>query len=185
MNRSHRILEQLDEGMTPTLKEGDKLTGFFKGAKGKWGKPAEYTIEHVVSKKQLILSHSNSSVGIAYSEDDAYRGDLVISKVNGEVVGSESTPKSSDTKQSPSGWSLIKEKDTISMYRLKGKTFPSITYNKREKTIYARDDNGSSPSDTISTKDITLKGVQELLNSGISNPHPPADMLKEFISLAK
>jgi hypothetical protein len=63
------------------LKEGDKVYGFFNGAKGDFGKPQWREIAHVVSKWELIFKNSSSSSEIDYEGGDrTYRGTFVISK---------------------------------------------------------------------------------------------------------
>lgn len=48
--------------------------------------------------------------------------------------------------------------------------------------IIARDNNSKHPSQTLKTPDISVNGLIELLNKGISKPHPSLEMIKQFIS---
>lgn len=78
-------------------------------------------------------------------------------------------------------WALIDSKKSIEMYRASGKTWPTVSYSDKDSKIYARDNNGNHPSATLETSDITVGGLQRLLNSGISQPHPSDTMLQAFI----
>jgi hypothetical protein len=77
-------------------------------------------------------------------------------------------------------WQVISDtRPTIA--RFSGKTWPQADYSPGDDKIYARDNNGSKPYKTYSTDDISIKGLQALLNQGISKPHPSLDIMKAFI----
>lgn len=75
-------------------------------------------------------------------------------------------------------WKLTSDK--TSMYRPHGKTWPEVAAFGTK--VNARDDNGRRPSPTYSTEDITVEGVTALIQQHISLPHPPAEMIEEFVA---
>ena len=75
-----------------------------------------------------------------------------------------------------SDWKLIEGRPH--MYRPKGKTWPEILCSNG--TINARDNNSKRPSAALTSKDLTLEGLNQILK-GISLPHPSEEQKRQFI----
>lgn len=84
---------------------------------------------------------------------------------------------------SKDAWSFITS-GPITIVRFSGKTFPQISYSETDKVIYARDNNGPRPSESLKTSDITVEAVKGLLDK-ISKPHPTDETLNKFIDKIK
>lgn len=82
-------------------------------------------------------------------------------------------------------WKMINgdlgDHTSATMFRAKGKTWPTFTHNPKIGKIVARDDNGRNPSPSVSTSDISVSGLKSLLNKHISKPHPSDETLQKFI----
>lgn len=60
----------------------------------------------------------------------------------------------------------------------------SITYFPDDKLIRARDNNGKSVSETLSTDNISKEGIKEIL-SKMSPPYPSESMISQFLDFIK
>lgn len=78
-------------------------------------------------------------------------------------------------------WKVIVEGETVTLSRFSGKTFPCISYARKEDKIYGRDDNGKKPSATFSYEGATELSVKCML-CHISQPHPSPQIIQDFIT---
>jgi hypothetical protein len=121
-------------------------------------------------EKYCLINFDNRIEILKYdNEFNEYNDYKIINSLN-EL--NESTKKGE--------WTLSSS-GTPDMYRFSGKTFTQISYNKKLNKLIARDDNGKNASESITTNDISVNGVNYLLNS-ISKPHPTPQQINEFIN---
>ena len=80
-----------------------------------------------------------------------------------------------------SKWSFIKDKDYSNLARMSGKTWPQIAYFPNKGLVSGRDDNSSTVSKSLTTKDCTIEGIKRDILPGISSPHPTDDDLKKLL----
>jgi|LakMenEpi03Aug12_release.lakeMendotaPanAssembly.Ray.scaffolds.fasta_scaffold3931963_1 hypothetical protein len=86
--------------------------------------------------------------------------------------------------ESKDSWQLASDNSPL-MFRFSGKTFPQIMYSKPDKLLYGRDNNGVNVSKSLTSEDISVEGLKDILNQGISKPWPSDSQLQEFISRIK
>lgn len=77
-------------------------------------------------------------------------------------------------------WKVSKEGNVVSLYRLSGKTFPCILFNRVQNTLYVRDDNGRMPSKTYSYEGASANSVAQAMQH-VRSPHPSIKNIKRFL----
>ena len=107
--------------------------------------------------------------------NDYKPGDKVLEAIRDQSLNEEDFGK----------WSMSKDGNMTSLYRFSGKTWPCINYDKSTGIVYARNDNGSRPSTTIKTTELTVAGVMALINGEISTPLPSKEAIEALLGSLK
>lgn len=150
------IADQLKKGWLPTeiVKFHKNMVYFSPDMDEEEGLKGMQKVQDAVKKR---LGQTNESVETSFYDGRSVRHNV-------------------DLLEARAGWSHISDG---SMVRFSGDTFPMVAYS--DGKIWARNDNGRNPSKTMSTSDLTLKGLKDLISGSITGKMPSDADLKAFL----